>query len=176
MNIEDLRSALPEFAKDIKLNLSSVLSESDTPDLSQQQIASIALATAYATRNATVIAATTQFASDHLSAAEINAAKAAATIMAMNNIYYRFTHTIADEAYRNMPPKLRMNVMANPGSDKISFELASLAVSAINGCTMCMNAHATQLEKAAMSKQAIQAAIRIASVMNAAAMATEIVG
>ncbi len=121
-----------------------------------------------------MIDALTQQAADILSAEEINAAKAAATIMAMNNVYYRFTHTMTDQSYSTMPAKLRMNVMANPGTDKITFELASLAASAINGCGMCMNAHAAQLEKAGISKLAIQSAVRIASVINAAAFAKEI--
>ncbi|VVC76629.1 Alkyl hydroperoxide reductase AhpD [Aquicella siphonis] len=174
MNLENLKNELPDFAKDIKLNLSSVLSETGSPDLNQKQIDSIALASAYATRNTDVIAAATAHGSAGLTAEDIYAAKAAATIMAMNNVYYRFTHTMSDPDYAAMPAKLRMNVMATPGMDKILFELNSLAVSAINGCGKCMNAHAEQLEKSGTSKQAIQSAIRIASVIHAAALAREI--
>lgn len=174
MNIETLKNELPDYAKDIRLNLGSVLSIEGAPDLSLKQIMSIALASAYATRNASVIHAAQNQASEHLSAEEVNAAKAAATMMAMNNVYYRFTHAMDDQAYNTMPAKLRMNVMANPGVDKLIFELSSLAVSAINGCGKCMNAHAMQLEKAGVSKQAIQSAVRIASVMQATAMGREI--
>ena len=173
MNIEKIKNELPDYAKDIKLNLSTVLSEEGSPDLNQKQIVSIALASAYATRNTDLVAATSHHANDYLSSDEINAIKAAATIMAMNNIYYRFIHLMEDEAYNTMPAKLRMNVMANPGIDKITFELSSLAVSAINGCGKCMNAHAAQLEKAGITKQAIQSTVRIASVMNAAALGRE---
>lgn len=174
MTIESLRNELPDFAKDIKLNLGSVLSEEGAPSLTQRQIISIALASAHAARNDNVINAMTHEAHSHLSPEEINGAKAAAVIMAMNNIYYRFTHTISDQSYAAMPAKLRMNIMADPGMDKIMFELASLAVSAINGCGMCMNAHAAMLEKAGIQKQGIQSAVRIASVIHAAALSMEI--
>jgi|SRR5579885_1601792 alkyl hydroperoxide reductase subunit D len=174
INLEQLKNELPDFAKDIKLNLGAVLNESGSADLSQKQIDSIALASAYATRNKDMITAMTHHASTSLSPEEINGTKAAATIMAMNNIYYRFTHSMTDQSYSSMPARLRMNVMTNPGVDKIIFELGSLAVSAINGCSMCMNAHASQLEKAGISKQAIQSAIRIASVIHAAAVGREI--
>lgn len=174
MTIEQLKNALPEYAKDIKLNLASVLDETGSPGLTQKQILSIVLASAYATRNQEVIATATQHAREQLNNDEIRAAKAAATIMAMNNIYYRFTHAMTDAAYATLPANLRMSVMANPGGDKVSFELSSLAVSAINGCAKCMNAHGTLLEKTGASKQAVQSAVRIASVINAVAMAREI--
>lgn len=174
MNLEQLKSALPDYAKDIKLNLGSVLTETGAPGLNQKQILSIALTSAYATRNQEIISCANEQAQEALTPDEINAAKAAAVIMAMNNIYYRFTHAMTDSAYTSMPANLRMNVMANPGSDKISFELGSLAVSAMSGCGKCMNAHASQLEKAGVSKQGIQSAVRIASVIQAAAVAREI--
>jgi alkyl hydroperoxide reductase subunit D len=165
---------LPDYAKDIRLNLGSVLNEAGS-DLNRKQIDSIALAAACATRHRGMIDAVLEHAAENLSAEEINAAKAAATIMAMNNVYYRFMHSMTDQSYSAMPAKLRMNVMANPGTDKIAFELSSLAVSAINGCGMCMNAHAGQLEKAGVSKLGIQSAVRIASVINAAALASQII-
>ena len=95
-------------------------------------------------------------------------------IMAMNNIYYRFIHLASDKSYTSMPAKLRMNVIANPGIDKSNFELNCLAVSAINGCGMCMDAHAHELNKAGISKLAIQSTVRIAAVVNAVAQAMEI--
>jgi alkyl hydroperoxide reductase subunit D len=85
----------------------------------------------------------------------------------MNNIYYRFTHLVEEREYETMRASLRMNVMANPGCSKIDFELASLAVSAINGCGMCLDAHEGELKKHGVPAQQIQAAIRIATVVNA---------
>lgn len=174
MKLEQLKNSLPDFAKDIKLNLTAVLT-SEGSDLNEKQIMSIALASAYSTRNPEVIAAIHEQAETVLTQEELTACKAAATIMAMNNIYYRFTHAMKDQTYATMPAKLRMNVMANPGTDKVMFELASLAVSAINGCGMCMNAHAMQLEKFGVSKLGIQSAVRIGSVIHALGVAVEII-
>ena len=104
-----------------------------------------------------------------LSPEALNAAKAAAAIMAMNNIYYRFTHLVDAPDYKTLPAKLRMNVMAKPGVDKADFELWSLAVSAINGCGMCMDSHEKIVRSAGLTVDAIQAAIRIAAVVHAVA-------
>ena len=174
MSIELLKSKLTDSAKDIKLNLSSVLKEDGTSDLNQKQINIIALASAYSTRNKDVIDSIHAEVSEHLSDNEVNAAKSGATIMAMNNVYYRFVHLVSDKSFATMPAKLRMNVIGNPGIDKLDFELSCLAVSAINGCGMCLDAHANELTKAGASKVAIQSAVRIASVLNATAMGVEI--
>jgi lipoyl-dependent peroxiredoxin subunit D len=174
MSIELLKSKLTDSAKDIKLNLSTVLKEDGMSDLTQKQINIIALASAYSTRNKDVIDSINAEVSEHLSENEVNAAKSAATIMAMNNVYYRFVHLVSDKSFATMPAKLRMNVIGNPGIDKLDFELSCLAVSAINGCGMCLDAHANELTKAGASKVAIQSAVRIASVLNATAMGVEI--
>lgn len=171
MNIQTLKNQLGDYAKDTKLNLGSVLSEEGAPDLKLNQIMGIALASAYSTKDATVIAAVAGEASSVLSEAEMNAAKAAATIMGMNNVYYRFLHLVHDKDYGKMPAKLRMNVIGAPGIEKVDFELYSLAVSAINGCGMCMDAHVHEVTKSGVSKTGVQSCIRIAAVINAAAQA-----
>lgn len=168
MSIQELKSTLGEHAKDTRLNLGSVLGEEGAPDLTQSQILCIALACAYATRNARLVKAMEHDAAG-LSDAEKHAAKSAATIMAMNNVYYRFLHLVSDKEFGKMPAKLRMNVIASPGVPKADFELMSLAVSAINGCGMCMDAHVHEVTKACLSRTAVQSAVRIAAVMNAAA-------
>ena len=89
--------------------------------------------------------------------------------MGMNNVYYRFTHLVEDEEYAKLPARLRMNVMANPGIDKLDFELVSLAVSAINGCGRCIVAHERQLTGHGVAREAVQSAVRIAAVIHAAA-------
>lgn len=174
MTIEQLKNKLLDSAKDIKLNLSNVLTEQGAPDLNKNQIAGIALASAYSIKNSALIAAVLSEVQTTLSGAEINAAKSAATIMAMNNIYYRFIHLAKDQDLSSMPANLRMSVIGNPGIDKINFELNCLAVSAINGCGMCIEAHTHTLIKNGVSKLAIQSSVRIASVLNAAALAFEI--
>jgi alkyl hydroperoxide reductase subunit D len=166
MTIDAIRDALPDYAKDLKLNLSSLLNDSV---LTEQQRWGALLATALASRNARLVAAVSADAAQYLSPAAATAAKAAAAIMAMNNIYYRFTHLASDPDYATMPARLRMNVIANPGVDKADFELWSLAVSAINGCGKCIDAHDQVLRKAGVSRDAIQQAVRIASVIHAVA-------
>ncbi len=174
MSLETIRQAMTAYAKDIKLNLSKVMSEEGAPDLTLKQIYGTALASSYATKNPTLIKAILEEVSETLSEEEIGAAKAAATIMGMNNIYYRFVHLSSDKAYSSMPANLRMNIIANSGVDKLDFEIMSLAVSAINGCGMCIDSHAHHIEKDGVSKTGIQSSIRIAAVLSAAAQALEI--
>lgn len=169
MSIESLREQFGAHAKDINLNLSTVLTEQGSPELTEKQIYGIALASAYATKSLVLIDAITD--SGSFAEVEIEAAKGAACLMAMNNIYYRFIHLVKDEEYHKLPAQLRMNFMANPGVPKIDFEAFALAVSAINGCGMCIEAHVHTLEKHGLSKRAVQSVIRIAAVINAAAQA-----
>ena len=166
MSVESLKEALPDYAKDQRLNLSSLLNDNVLTD---QQRWGALLATALASRNTRVIAAISAEASQHLTPEALEAAKAAASIMAMNNIYYRFVHLAGDPDYKSMPAKLRMSVIGKPGVDKADFELWSLAVSAINGCGMCIESHDHALKQAGISKEAIQQAVRIASVIHAVA-------
>ena len=173
MNIDELKAQLPDYAKDLRLNLDSVLSESGAPGLSPKQIGIIALASAIASRHKPLTKAIKNKFAETLSDEEANAARAAAAIMGMNNIYYRFVHLIGDEEYAKLRASLRMNVMANPGCEKIDFELASLAVSAINGCGMCLESHEKTLRKHEVAPLAIQSAARIAAVIHAVAVASE---
>ncbi len=158
-----------DYAKDIKLNLSSILKTNPESSLAENQILAIALSCAYTTKNSDVVEFVLGQAEGKISEEEINAAKAASTIMAMNNIYYRFTHLVSDKDYLKMPAKLRMNIIGNPGVDKIDFELYSLAVSAINGCGLCIDSHVKQLINSNIDKSTIAHTIRISSVINATA-------
>ena len=171
MSIENLKSGFGDYAKDISLNLGSVLTEECAVELNIMQIASIALASAYATKNAELISAVEADMGSKLDAPYHRAAKAAATIMAMNNVYYRFLHYVQDEEIKKLPARLRMNVIANPGVPRLDFELMSLAVSAINGCGMCMEAHTHEVLKAGLGKTGVQSTVRIAATINAAAQA-----
>ena len=168
-NIEELRAALPEYAKDTRLNLSNVLSAEGTPDVTDVQRMGIALSCAYAMQNAAVVAAILGAAGDVLGEKEQTAAKLAASLMAMNNVYYRFTHLVEDPEIGNLPAKLRMNGISNPGIPKVDFELASLAISALSGCGLCMKSHAHHLKEQGVPVAGIQAAVRIAAVVAAAA-------
>ena len=148
MNIEQVKENIGDFGKDIKINLGNILSEDGAPGLKLNQIMGIALASAYATKNDNIVSAVKELAKDYISENELKAAKSAAAVMGMNNVYYRFIHLVSDKEYLKLPAKLRMNVIGNPGIDKVDFELDSLAISAINGCGMCIDAHVHEIEKA----------------------------
>lgn len=164
MSIETIKNALPEYAKDIRLNLSSLVNE-DT--LTSQQLWGCLVACAMTGGNQTVITSVLSEAQQHLSSDALTAAKAASAIMAMNNVYYKFVGMSANAAYKTMPARLRMNIIASPGVDKGDFELWSLAVSAMNGCKFCVDAHEAQLQAHAIDANAVQTAVRIASVIAA---------
>ncbi len=166
MSLDTLKNRIPDYAKDIKLNLSSM---GNDETLNPQQLWGTFLASALATGNADVIAFIEAEAAPHLSPEAVNAAKSAAAIMAMNNVYYRFVHLAKNKEYATLPAKLRMNVIGNPGVEKADFELWSLAVSAINGCGMCIDAHEAELKKHGVTAEQIQTAIRVASTIAAVA-------
>lgn len=171
MSIQNLKERLPEYAKDLKLNLSSVLKTGQ--GLNEQQVWGTALASAIASRNAQVLREIAEEAAPNLSEDAQRGAKLAAALMGMNNIYYRFLHLASEKEYAKIPAGLRMNAMMNPGVDKLDFELWSLAVSSINGCGMCIDSHEQSLTKEGLNKQAIQQAVKIASVIHAVAATLE---
>jgi alkyl hydroperoxide reductase subunit D len=167
-NLENLLSQIPEHAKDVKINLQNLLIQENSL-LSKKQIIGVALASAYATKDKTLFQTLENEAQNVLSEVEIKAVKTAAILMAMNNVYYRFLHLSEDKEYSQMQAGLRMRGIADHGIDKIDFEIFSLAVSIINGCGMCIDAHANQLLKHGFSRSAIQMTAKIAAVVNSAA-------
>ena len=165
MSLDTLRDLLPAYAKDISLNLGSLASETLLTD---QQKWGTFLASAHAIGTPAVVRNIEAQAATVLSPEAMNAAKAAAAIMGMNNIYYRSLHLMHNPEYQTLPARLRMNILANPGVEKIDFELWSTAVSAINGCGACLDAHEAELRKHEVANTQIQAALRIGAVMHAA--------
>ncbi len=143
MSIENLKNSVPEFAKDLKLNLSTL---SRTTELNEQQLWGTLLACAAASKSTTVLSEIGEEAADTLSAEAYNAALGAASIMGMNNVAYRAKSHLGDE-YTPVRMGLRMNIIGNPGVDKADFELWSLAVSTINGCHDCVAAHDAVVRK-----------------------------
>jgi alkyl hydroperoxide reductase subunit D len=170
MSLDTLKARLPDHAKDIRLNLGSIPT---ITSLTPQQLWGTVLATAIASRNPDVVRAVDAAASEFLTDQAKTAARSAASIMAMNNIYYRFTHLSKHPDFQTLPARLRMNVIANPGVEKIDFELWSLAVSAVNGCGRCIEAHEDVLLKAGIAKEAIQDAVRIAAIIFAVSVTLE---
>ena len=166
MSLKAFAETLPDYAKDLRLNISSLLSDATLAD---QRKYGLFLACAHGTGYKPIVEAAEAEAAGKLSPEAANAAKAAAAIMAMNNVYYRFVHLASNSEYGTLPAKLRMNVIGNPGIDKADFELFSLAVSAMNGCGMCIDSHERVLLEHGVKPDTIQSAVRIAAVMKAIA-------
>ncbi|HET9403941.1 MAG TPA: carboxymuconolactone decarboxylase family protein [Burkholderiales bacterium] len=166
MSLQALRDRLPEHARDIKLNLGSLAAETV---LSEKQKAGTFIASALGARNPGVAEAIMAEFAPKLDAKELAAAKAAAAIMGMNNVYYRFLHLVGNEEYSKLPARLRMNAIATHGIARADFELWCLAVSAINGCGKCLESHEKAVREGGITAEQVQAAVRIAAVVNAAA-------
>jgi alkyl hydroperoxide reductase subunit D len=166
MSLKAFAEALPDYAKDLRLNISSMLSDQMLGD---QRKYGLLLACAHGSGYKPLVTATESEIAGKLSPEAANAARAAAAIMAMNNVYYRFVHLASNPEYAQMPAKLRMNVIGNPGIDKADFELFSLAVSAMNGCGMCIDSHEKVLKGHSVNAETIQTAARIGAVMKAVA-------
>lgn len=165
-----LRERLPEAAKDIKLNLQSVLSGGV---LTQSQRWGVAAAAALASRHPPLTRAILGEARREAGDAVVDDAVAAAALMGMNNVFYRFKHRIGKAAYQDKPARLRMNRLAKPATNKLDFELFSLAVSAINDCESCVRAHEQAVIDGGLSDDAVVDATRIAATIHAAAVALE---
>ena len=169
--LEQLRQQLPDVAKDIKLNIQGVLADSFlTTDVRW----GVAVAAACSCGNAALRDATIADAVKHASPEVIADAKAAAVLMGMNNVYYRFRHMIGKAEYAQRSPRLRMNRLGQPASSKVNFELFSLAVSAIHGCEMCVKAHEKVVLDAGLTEDHVHDAVRIAAVFHAAAIGLQV--
>jgi alkyl hydroperoxide reductase subunit D len=167
MSIDALRDRLPAYAKDLSLNLSTLAAETT---LNEQQKWGTFVAAAYAVGQPEVVREINSAAEAFGASNEaLTAARAAAAIMGMNNVYYRTLHLVSNHEYRTLPARLRMNVIGNPGVEKDDFELWCFAVSAINGCGTCLDSHEHELRKHGVPAAQIQTALRIASVVNAVA-------
>jgi lipoyl-dependent peroxiredoxin subunit D len=166
MSLAQIKDRLPDYARDLKLNLSAIGGASE---LTPRQMWGAALASALASRNAELIAAVAADAAPHLDEVAQKAAKAAAAVMGMNNIYYRFTHFMEGTDYAKMPARLRMQVIGNPGVDHVDFELWCLAVSAITGCEMCVRSHEKVVRDKGASAAMVQDAVRIAAILHGVA-------
>ncbi|TZG28650.1 carboxymuconolactone decarboxylase family protein [Sphingomonas montanisoli] len=166
MSLKTFADALPDYAKDIRLNVGSLISDQTLGD---QRKYGLLLACAHGSGYKPIVDAVEAEAEGKLSPEAANAARASAAVMAMNNVYYRFVHLASNKEYGQMPAKLRMNVIGTPGIDKADFELFSLAVSAMNGCGMCIDAHEKVLRQHNVAADVIQTAARVGAIIKAAA-------
>jgi lipoyl-dependent peroxiredoxin subunit D len=166
MTLKQFADSLPDYAKDIRLNLSSILGDQLIGD---ERKFGLLLACAHGSGYRPLVAAAEAEVEGKLSDQVANAARGAASVMAMNNVYYRFVHLVANPEYGKLPARLRMNIIGSHGIPKEEFELLSLAVSAMNGCGMCIDSHERVLLEHRVKPEMIQSAVRIAAVMKALA-------
>jgi len=153
------------YLRDLKLNLTSTLT---SEHLSTKECALVALSTAINNTNKPLIQYFTKYAGEQgATAAETAEAAGCASLLASNNIFYRFRHFTQKEKYTQIPARIRMQLMMKPVTGKEFFELMSLAISAVNGCEMCVNAHEDSLIKLGTTEERIFDAVRIASLVTA---------
>ena len=165
--MDDLKQRIPDHARDLRINLGVITSSTA---LSAAQAWQIALASAISSRSADTVRAVEAAAA--LDDAQRTAARGAAAIMGMNNVYYRFVHMMGDAAeYGAMPARLRMQIIGNPGVPRLDFELACLASSAITGCEACVRSHEVSARTSGATKEMVQDAVRIAAVIHGVAVA-----
>ena len=171
--IDLLAAEIVEPARDLKLNLQSVLAASGS-SLTAEQRWGVAIACAVASRNVRLQVAVVADARNEVAPAVVDDAVAAAAIMGMNNVYYRFRHLIGKPSYGDRPARLRMNRLVKPAGSKVDFELFSLAASAVIGCDWCMKSHERVVTEGGLTEEQVHDAIRVAATINGAAMALEV--
>ncbi len=150
--------------KDLKINLKKLFFNAEDSPLDAITHQAITLAVSYTLQDQAIIDAAQQHTQD-LDQTTQNAVKICATTMAMNNVYYRATHLIHSQSLSQQPAGLRMQGMSMHGIATPLFELMSLAVSAINGCGLCLQSHYKQLQ-AHYTDEQIAESLRIASVLH----------
>ncbi len=168
--LKALGQSFPDAAKDIRLNLQAVLSESS---LTERQRFGVAYAAAIASRSSALRDAIALDGAEHLDESVLEDAQAAASLMAMNNVFYRFRHVVGKPSYASMPARLRMNRLSQPKTSKAELELMSLAVSAINNCEACIQSHERAVLENGMSEMNVLDAVRIAATIHAAAVSLD---
>lgn len=163
--LETFRNSLPDEAKDTRINLQGIF-QPGWSVLRDDQRNGVALSVAFSLGNKELIDCLLPLASGPV----ISDAKAAASLMAMNNVYYRFRHLVGKKVYSQKPARLRMQRLAQPATSKVDFELMCLAVSAVNGCGACMVAHEAVVLEGGLTEDHVHDAVRIAAVVNSAAL------
>jgi alkyl hydroperoxide reductase subunit D len=164
-SLDLLEKGESKYLRDLKLNFSSTLV---SEHLTAKEIALLGLSTAVNNINKPLVDFFTVLAEkSEASAADIAEAVSCASLLASNNIFYRFRHFTQKERYTQIPARIRMQIMVKPVTGKEFFELLSLAISAINGCEMCVNAHEDSLIKLGTTEERIFDAVRIASIVTA---------
>ena len=168
--LEVIRAEIPTVAKDLRLNLNAVL---DSGALAASERWGVAIAVALASRSRRLAEALVASRPEEVSTKTVEDAVAAAALMSMTNLFYRFRHLVGKPSYEQKPTKLRMQRLSRPATTTAAFELFSLAVSAVNACETCVRAHEAKLLQHGRTEDQIHDAIRIASVVHGVAVALD---
>lgn len=166
MDLEKFSESIPDYARDLRINLGSVLRQAE---LSERQTWTVAVSCAMACRSLRMLEVVEFEAAKYLDPAALTAAKTAAALMSMTNVFYRFRHLTGNEKYATLPARLRMQTLRGHGGEALEFELCCLAVSSVNACAACVELHEKVLRENGIGEEAILAAVRIASVFYAVA-------
>lgn len=159
---ELLTQSIPPFANDIKINMGNLLNATILNDKQKALLAASLLLNDKKEEDFNAVVTL-----GNLNETEKTAAQKAFAIMNMNNVYYRFLHSVENHEYEKMPARLRMQAIGNHGIESIDFELMALAISAVNGCGRCMDSHEKVLKQKGVSAEIIQETIKFAAVLHA---------
>jgi lipoyl-dependent peroxiredoxin subunit D len=163
--LNSIKSLIPDYAKDIRLNLDSVVARSS---LDPADALGAMLAAAFAANSKTLIDAIRT--SGQLAEIDTNAALTAAALMGMNNVWYPYVEMADDNDLKTQRPELRMNAYATHGGvERRRFELYALAASIIGKCHFCIQSHYKLLKETGMSATQLRDVGRIAAVVSATA-------
>ncbi|MEM1060969.1 MAG: carboxymuconolactone decarboxylase family protein [Planctomycetota bacterium] len=160
--------ALPDYAKDLKLNLKSVLRDASVTPAQRYGAAATAAIFAGKPDVAAAIVAGSEGAVDENVAED---AKAAASLMGMTTVYYRSVHMLGKDDYEQLPPKLRLQRMFAVKTDKPTFEMFELAAAAVAGCERCLAAHEKNLRDEGVTTEQVHDLIRIAAIVHGVCVA-----
>jgi alkyl hydroperoxide reductase subunit D len=170
--LDSLKALVPEYAKDIRLNLDATIARSSLP---AREAAGAALAAAFAAKSTRIVDAIRS--SNVLAPADAQAALTAAALMGMNNVWYPYVEMAADPELKTLRAELRMNAYANHGGvDRRAFELYALAASIVGKCEFCIASHYQLLKETGVTTQELRDVGRIAAAVNAAAQVIAIEG
>lgn len=176
MSLQNIYALIPDTAKDVRLNLESLLTAGGAAGLTDAQLWGSALAASISLRQPTLLAAIEEAAAPILGEINMNAARTAASLMGMTNAYYRTIHHMVDKEYATLPARLRMNAMRGHGAPEADFDLWALASSVIGNCSGCINAHDKKAKEYGVSREGVQTVIRLASVLHATAIVLDSLG
>ena len=167
MSLDEIKDKVPDWAKDLRINLGNVLSEEGSPGLNKTQIFGSSLACAFAEKNKFLSENIKKEAGESLTEEELFGIKASVALMGMNNVYYRGLHLAENSDLSKLPARLRMTMMKSHGISQKNFEIYSLAISLLSGCGMCIKSHTEVLKKEGLSLEGIQSVFRISSLIKA---------